>query len=153
MKTVITIFLFAIFSNSINPETQKIFIQSESPINSRLLIIEEDEHSVYVYIVREDRESIEFDGFLCSVTNPFDNNIDLEKYKESGYPPPLIEKYANEYSYVKNLKTEDISIKWSENLAEISIKGVKYLKMDLANKISYSKSLKTDCPYGKQLTE
>jgi len=153
MKTVFTLFLFLLSSNSISIKTEKIFIQSKSPINDRLLILEEDEHSVYAYIVSEDRESIEFDGFLCSVTNPFDNNIDLEKYKQSGYPPPLIKKYANEYSYVRNLKAEDISIKWGENLAEISIKGVKYLKMDLTIKTSYSKSLKTDCPYGKQLTE
>lgn len=153
MKTVITFFLFLLSSNSISIKTEKIFIQSQSPINGRLLIIEEDEHSVYAYIVREDRKSIEFDGFLCSVTNPFENNIDLEKYKESGYPPPLIEKYANEYSYVRNLKTEDISIKWSENLAEISIKGVKYLKMDLTKKISYSKSLRMNGSYGKVLIE
>ena len=153
MKTVITLFLFLLSSNSISIKTEKIFIQSQSPINGRLLIIEEDEHSVYAYIVREDRKSIEFDGFLCSVTNPFENNIDLEKYKESGYPPPLIEKYANEYSYVRNLKTEDISIKWSENLAEISIKGVKYLKMDLTKKISYSKSLRMNGSYGKVLIE
>ena len=154
MKPYILILLFVLSSSARSSSKDKIFIQNENPENGRLLIIEEDEHSVYAYLIKEDRQGIEFDGFVCSVTDPFNNTIDLEKYMESGYPPPSIEKYANMDSYVKGLKTEDISIHWGADVyIEIYINKVKYLYMDLKEKTSYSRSLKMDGPYGKALND
>ncbi|MCK7591175.1 hypothetical protein M0G43_11365 [Subsaxibacter sp. CAU 1640] len=138
--------------SSINKD-DKIFIQSSSPINGQILIIEEDDYSVWCYILDKNKSEIEFSGFLCSVGDPTKTNLDLNKIKDSGLPPPLIAKYANEYSYSKNLKESDISIKWFETKVEIFIKGEKYLLMDLEDKISYSKGLSMDGPYGKMLSK
>lgn len=157
MKFYFLSFFLLVVSTSFTSEDhcitqqEKVFIQTSNPNNGQLLIIEEDEYSVYAYIIRKDKKGIDFDGFLCSVVDPKKDDLDLEAIMESGAPPPLIKKYANDFSYVKNLKEKDITITWNSTSVEIKIKGEKYLIMDFVNKVSYSKSLKMDGPYGKML--
>ena len=127
---------------------KKIFIESTSSFDKKTLIVEEDKYSIWCYILNENKIGIDFDGFLCSVTKPVKNKSDITKIINSGNPPPLLEKYANEFSHVKKIKPEDIKIEWKESSVEVFIKNELYLKMDLNNRISYSKSIKIKGPYG-----
>ncbi|WP_108803583.1 hypothetical protein [Aquimarina sp. Aq107] len=131
--------------------TDGIFITSTDPISGRTLMIEEDEYSIWVYVLNPDKQGIDFDGFLCSVVDPESITLSPKEATKNGNAPPLTIDYANKYSYIKNLKSNDIKVYWKYNRIEIKLKKETYLIMDLENKTSYSKALSKDCYYGNTL--
>ncbi|WP_378183786.1 hypothetical protein [Aquimarina sp. SS2-1] len=128
-----------------------IFITSTDPESGRTIMIEEDEYSIWVYVLNPDMQGIDFDGFLCSVVDPESINISPKEATKNGNAPPLTSAFANQYSYIKNLKSKDIKIHWKSNRIEIKLKKETYLIMDLKTKTSYSKALSEDCYYGNAL--
>ncbi|SEL37315.1 hypothetical protein SAMN04487910_2268 [Aquimarina amphilecti] len=131
--------------------TDGIFITSTDPISGRTLMIEEDEYSIWVYVLNPDKQGIDFDGFLCSVVDPESITMSPKEATKNGNAPPLTTTYANKYSYIKNLKSNDIKVYWKYNRIEIKLKKETYLIMDLESKTSYSKALSKDCYYGNTL--
>ncbi|AXT58522.1 hypothetical protein J8L88_22385 [Aquimarina sp. MMG015] len=131
--------------------TDGIFITSTDPISGRTLMIEEDEYSIWVYVLNPDKQGIDFDGFLCSVVDPESITMSPKEATKNGNAPPLTTDYANKYSYIKNLKSNDIKVYWKYNRIEIKLKKETYLIMDLESKTSYSKALSKDCYYGNTL--
>ncbi|MBX2827515.1 MAG: hypothetical protein KTR22_05100 [Flavobacteriaceae bacterium] len=153
MKNLLVILLFGIFQIHTVVAQDALLLKYESP-NGRTLMIEADANSVYAYVMKKRNEDIAFHGFLCSKTDPFNNHLDLQALQAAGGPPPLIEKFANEFSHVKNLQEKDIEVQWKDSqTAEVFIRGEKYLIMDLKRQLAYSKALKADGPYGKAMAK
>ncbi|MEW7291678.1 hypothetical protein [Aquimarina sp. 2304DJ70-9] len=117
----------------------------------RTLIIEEDAYSVWVHVLSPDRGDVDFEGFLCSVVDSKLLKKDIPERIEDKKEIPLPISLSNHYSYVRNLKNEDIQIDWEKDQVSVYIRNVLYLIMDLTTKTSYSKSLAKDCIYGKIL--
>jgi len=128
-----------------------IFITSTDPISGRTLMIEEDEYSVWVYVLNPDMQGIDFDGFLCSVVDPQSIILTPKEATKNGNAPPLTSNFANEHSYIENLKSKDIKVYWKQDRIEIKLKKETYLIMDLTTKTSYSKALSKDGYYGNTL--
>lgn len=134
-----------------NDSASKIFLTDTDISSGRTLMIEEETYAVWAYLLCEDKENIDFDGFLCAVTDPFTSNITPQEitHKKKDAPLPLI--FANEYSYVENLKKKDIKVHWEKEYVAVFIKKDLYLVMDTKTRCSYSKGLIKDCDYGMQL--
>ncbi len=136
--------------NSIKKEGS-VFLTSTNSLTGRTLVIEEDAYSVWAHMLSSDKESIDFEGFLCSVVAPkLSKNDTLESTKDTK-EMPLPTSLSNYYSYVRNLKNEDIQIDWEKDRVSVYIRNVPYMIMDLNTKTSYSKSLAKDCIYGNIL--
>ena len=85
MKTqLITIFdmLFGAKSKNeiIEDSTTKIFLTYTDISSGRALMIEEETYTVWAYLFCKDKEDIDFDGFLCAVTDPFLRYISSRDY-------------------------------------------------------------------------
>ncbi len=129
----------------------RIFLTSTHETSGRILMIEEEAYSVWAYLLHPDKESIDFDGFLCAVVDPLSFHTRPDDIIKERRNIPLPATFANRYSYIKNLKKKDIKVHWEKECATISIKKKKYLVMDINAKTSYSKALAKDCAYGKHL--
>jgi len=154
MKKVLVCSIVNIFfAKRINKNKKRkdygIFIKSVDPNSGKTLIIEEGPHNVWVYILNDDKNEIEFKGFLCSVVSPVKLNT-LDK-KPSIPDGPLPIQISNKYTWVKNLRKENITVEWKFNFVIIRIKGKVYLVMDRDLKISHSKGLSVDCDNGNSL--
>lgn len=153
-------FLLSIFSgisafftlkSKVGNTDNSIFITSTDHVSGRTIMIEEDAYSIWAYALKKDMQGIDFDGFLCSVTDPFVAKTDPLEATKDGNAPPLTISYANQFSYVKNLKPKDIQVSWKSHRIEIKIRKKTYLIMDLKNRVSYSKALSKDGYYGNSL--
>lgn len=134
----------------------KLFIQSTDPDSGKMLVLEEDNYSIWAYILAEKggEMRMEFDGFVCSVADPVELNVqpeDMHGILQQGNGPALMSSFANEYSYQPGLRKEDVDIVWKNGIAEIWLKKVLYLRMNTEEKQSFSKSLAKDGPYGFKL--
>lgn len=115
----------------------------------KTLVIEGDGFSVWAYLLQEDEETIDFSCFLCATGPLVEGSADVERFLEEGNQPPLMQDFANEYSVVENLHTEDISVEpLDAETISVSIRGKEYLRIDTANKSSYSIAVAKDGPYG-----
>ncbi|TSE06083.1 hypothetical protein [Aquimarina algiphila] len=132
-------------------DDSRIFLTSTHTTSGRILMIEEEAYAVWAYLLNPDKESIDFDGFLCAVVDPLSSDIHPYEITKGRRDAPLPATFANKYSYIKNLKKKDIRVHWEKECAIISIKKKKYLVMDINAKTSYSKALVKDCTYGKHL--
>ncbi|GGX10732.1 hypothetical protein [Aquimarina muelleri] len=153
LVTMFDMFFGAKSKNKIvEDSTSKLFLTHTDTFSGRTLVIEEEAYTVWAYLLCENKENIDFDGFLCAVTNPFTaNNITLQKITPTKKDIPFPSVFANEYSYVENLKKKDIKINWRKDHINIFIKTSLYLIMNIKEKCSYSKALTKDCDYGMQL--
>ncbi len=153
MKTLILSIINGLFTKESNESTRhnedSIFLKETDSNTSRTIIIEEDKYNVWVYLLSIDKQEIDFDGFLCAVVNPLKVNGNNDKVSKKETALPI--KFANKYSWVKNLKREHIKIDWQKNMVKIWIKDKVYLVMNMNTKTSYSKALSKDCDYGKKL--
>ncbi len=156
MKTLLLSIFDGLFATT-NPKeattrsTNRIFITSTNARSGRTLMIEEETHAVWVYLLRSDQEGIDFEGFLCSVSDPLAADINPKDINKSRREAPLPPAFANKYSYVKRLRKRDIAVHWHKEYVTILIKRKVYLVMDLQTKTSYSKGLAKDGSYGKKL--
>ncbi|AXT60607.1 hypothetical protein D1816_09665 [Aquimarina sp. AD10] len=155
MKTILSSIFDGLFSAEIRKDSNRIsnnlFFAATDPISGRILMIEEDDYSIWGYMLSPDKEEIDFDGFLCTVVTPSKQKNDLKKISKHRNPLPA--QFANSYSYIKNLKRKDIRIHWKEKCAAILVRNKVQLVMNMDTKTSYSKGLSTDCLYGKTLEE
>lgn len=132
-------------------DNRRFFLTSTHTTSGRILMIEEEAYAVWAYLLHPDKESIDFDGFLCAVVNPLSSDIQPYEITKGRRDAPLPATFANKYSYIKNLKKKDIKIRWEKEYATILIKKKTYLVMDINARTSYSKALVKDCTYGKHL--
>ncbi len=128
-----------------------IFLTATNTITGRTLIIEEDNYSIWVSMLSPDNERIDFEGYLCAVANPKSLNTELLNNTKNKKEVPLPASLANQYSYIKNLKKENIEISWQCEQVNILINNSVYLIMDMYTKESFSKGLAKDSIYGKVL--
>lgn len=135
----------------VEDSTSKIFLTHTDTSSGRTLMIEEEAHTVWAYILCEDKENIDFDGFLCAVTDPFSSNITPQEITHGKKDAPLPSVFANKYSYVENLKKKDIKIQWEKEHVNVFVKKNLYLIMDINTRSSYSRGLLKDCDYGMRL--
>lgn len=133
---------------------EKIFISQRIENLDKSIIIEEDENAVWAYLMDRDFKKIEFDGFICARQPPIDSLDNLDNQRK-GNPPPLIKKFANEFSYISVIQDDQIKIEpdIEHQLVNIIIRDELYLSMDLKTNKSYSKALSKDGPYGLALKD
>ncbi len=138
-------------TKTIKTTSDKIFMTSTDTVSGRILMIEEDDYSVWAYILKPNMEGVDFDGFLCSIVDPYALKIDPKEATKNGNATPLTSNFSNQYSYIRNISSKDINICWKQDQIEIKLKKETYLIMDLKTKVSYSKALSRDCYYGNKL--
>ncbi len=130
--------------------TDQIFITDTDISSGRTIMIEEDTYSIWVYLLSQDRESVDLEGFLCSVVDPQTIKVNTQKVINDKSVFLLTNDLVNKHSYIKKLGKKDITIQWHTNKVIILVKNTPYLIMDIHTKTCYSKALARDCKYGKK---
>ena len=116
---------------------------------NQTLVIEGDGFSVWAYLLQEDDENIDFGGFLCSTGTLVDTDEEVEHFLKEGNQPPLLKEFANEFSIVPDLKSEEITVEsLTAETITVSIRGRQYLLLDVPEKQAYSIAVSQDGPYG-----
>ncbi len=124
-----------------------------SEIN-KLVIIDNDEHSIWAFLMDSETQEIEFDGFVCALTAPFENEDAVEKIIEEGGAPAITQEFASEFALQANALEKEFTTEWGDDgYLFIYMDGELVVVMDLEDQVSFSKSVKQDGPYGLALTE
>ena len=131
---------------------QNIYISEVNENIGLAIIIESDEHSVWAYIlnVKDSQQKLVFAGFVCSRGTVVKESSEVQSYVEKGIAPPLMHEFKNEFSILDSLSTNDFFVEWLEyaNEVRVEVKEELYLIMDYSAKVSYSKSISVNGPYG-----
>jgi hypothetical protein len=137
-------------------QKEEIFISEINERINRAIVIEGDEHTVWAYcmkLVDEEKELL-FDGFICSRGTIVDKSEEVRNFISNDYQPPLMDEYKNDFSIHESITNEDFRIKWeNDSIIKIFMNEILYLVMDLKSQQAYSKSIKKQGPYGKQIIE
>ena len=130
-----------------------IYLQEYNSRSDRHLIIDGDIHSAWVYLINKSStgQVIEFDGFLCSRGTLIKTSNQIKEYIDNSFQPPLLEKFSNQYCIQADLKEQDITIDWQDEIIKILIKSEVFLIMDIKDQKSFSKSISAVGPYGYPL--
>jgi|GEM_PF-6751183 len=123
---------------------EDLFISSYDANSDHHLVIEGDEEAVWAYLLNADNQIL-LHGFLCSLKEPVD---ELEIPVDKGKPPPLVKRFANEYSVIPDLKEEQVQVKWSGRRAYVHIDECLYLVVDIDTRRAASKALSKPGQYG-----
>lgn len=135
---------------------EELFISEFNEHLARAIVISGDEHSVWAYCMKVNDEGQEllFHGFICSRGTILEDFSEIEDYVKIDLQPPLMAAYQNEFSIQEPLDNTDFKIEWYEQSgeAQIYLKGLLYLVMDMTNHITYTKSITEEGPYGIPLS-
>lgn len=114
------------------------------------IIVEGDPYSIWAYAVKvvDYKPSIEFDGFLCSRGPLPESILDVKGYVDDGHQPPLLKELSNKHSVKKDVREDDITIQWNGNMVSVYLFGELFLKMDIDQKLSYSRAINKSGSYG-----
>jgi hypothetical protein len=136
-------------------ETKDEFILLES-YNSdlgKIVILDNDEHSVWAFMLDAETQEIEFDGFVCALSPPFKSEKEVEKLLEDGFSPAITAEYASALAHQPDALAKEFTADWQEDGYLFIYLGEElFLVMDLEEELSYSKSVGADGPYGMALT-
>lgn len=131
-------------------EQVEIFISEINDQINKALVIDGDQHTVWAYCMEmiNDEQELLFNGFLCSRGTIVNKSEDVKRYIGNDLQPPLLETYTNEYSIHNSIVNSDFQIEWKSEVVKVYINQTLYLIMDMKNRISYSKSINQEGPYG-----
>lgn len=129
---------------------EKIFWYEVDQDSGRVLIVSENEHSIWAYLTRPNSQEIEKSCFL------FTRNAIPDSLKEStieftskSAPPPITKQFASNRALFSRVRVKDLSVKWNgEGGALLLVKNEPYLLFPNALPVGFSKSLHTDGPFG-----
>jgi hypothetical protein len=129
-----------------------IYITKQIDSQSRELIIESDDFSIWAYLMDSENENnIILDGFICSLGKVLDSTAEVKDYIEKGYAPPISKDFLNDFTIQNDITEKDIDIKVDSKGISIYIRDLKFLEMDLINLYSFSRSISKSGPYGQTM--
>ena len=126
-----------------------IFIESISPDEKYLCIVESDDYSVWAYLHDIQQNNVIGEAPVCSIVEL----MELEKFKEfykGQCAPPLVKGYADEKAIYPNMTNDRLDILWQVNGTSVLVTiDDEPFSMILNNeKLGYSKAIITDGPLG-----
>ena len=128
---------------------EQILLESYHPESRKILILDHDDHSVWAFILDGETEEIEFDGFVCSISEPVETEEEVEKFLEEGFSPRITKAFASDSCHQPEILSKDFKADWlDEYTVEVSIDEELFLLMDINNGVCFTKSVKEDGPYG-----
>lgn len=135
-------------------EHEEILVSEINEELNKAVVIDGDQHTVWAYCMEmiNDEQELLFDGFLCSRGTIVSDSKEVQNYIENELQPPLMEGYKNKYSIHAAIVNDDFKIKWERNTIRVYINETLYLIMNMKNRISYSKSITKEGPYGKPIS-
>ncbi len=126
-----------------------VYISKHIDSIKKVLIIEEDEHSIWTYLLDSDNDNrIVMDGFVCSTGTIVKKSSDVKEFIDKDFAPPISEDFANDSTIQKDLQNDDFKIETSDKKIFIFIKGINFVILDFENSNTYSKSVSKAGPYG-----
>lgn len=135
-------------------EEERLFFSDEDDVTKRNVIIEEDGNSIWAYLTVPEKIEIDKDCYLCTRYDITIEELDLESFKQTKTPPPMIKKYSTEWSQIEEIKEEDLLVEWYQNgNVLLKIKGDPFLFFHKDESRGFSKSIKEDCQYGNAWNE
>lgn len=135
-------------------EEEYVLYESYNSERGKIVLLDNDENSIWAFILDGETQEIEFDGFVCSLTEPFANETDVEKILEAGGAPAITKEFASEFALQPDALTKEFAAEWQDDgYVFIYLDGELVLVMDLEEEVSFSKSIAENGPYGLALTD
>lgn len=135
-------------------EEEFVLYESYNSELGKLVVIDNDEHSVWAFLMDAETQEIELDGFICALSQPFVSQSEVEKLLEDGFAPAITKEFASEFAYQPNALEKEFVAEWQEDgYLFIYLDGELVLVMDLDDEVSFSKSISENGPYGLALTD
>lgn len=135
-------------------EDEYVLLESYSPEYDKIIVLDNDEHSIWAFVMDGDSQEIEYDAFVIGLTDPFDSEDDVQALIDQGYAPPMLAEYASETCLDPHALKKDFSIQWMEDgWVEISINGKQQVLIDLDEEAVFTKAVKLNGPYGLVFTD
>jgi hypothetical protein len=135
-------------------EEEFILLESYNSENGKILVVDNDEHSIWAFLMDAETQEIEFDGFVCSLSEPFKTEEEVEKLIEDGFSPAITQAFASEYAHQPKALEYELNAEWQDDgYVFVYLNEELVLVMDLEENISFSKSVKENGPYGMALTD
>jgi hypothetical protein len=126
-----------------------ILLESYNSEQGKILILDNDEHSIWAFVMDAETQEIIFDGFVCSLSEPFTSEKEVEKLLEEGFSPAITKEFASDFAHQPKALEKEFSAEWQDDgYVFIYIDSELILVMDLEEEVSYSKSVKENGPYG-----
>lgn len=135
-------------------EDEYILLESYNAELNKIVILDNDDYSIWAFVMDSETQEIEFDGYVASLDKPFESEEEVEKLLEDGFAPAITTEYASKDCQIENVLKKEFSAVWHDSgFVEIQIDGVTQVLMDLEEEISYSKAIEKDGPYGMKLDD
>ena len=135
-------------------EDEFILFESYNSELEKIVILDNDEHSVWAFVMDNETQEIEFDGFVCSISEPFSSEKEVEKLLDEGFAPAITTEYAGSECVMSDILEKEFSAVWHDSgYLEISINDNTHVIMDLEEQITYSRAIGKDGPYGLSLND
>ena len=132
----------------------ELFFSDQDEISGRNIIVEEDGNSIWAYLTQPHKTEIDKDYYVGTRYEITIEELDIEAIKKANVPPPMIKKYSTEWSQMKKIKEEDLSVEWFEDGdILLKIKGISFLFFHKGESRGFSKSIKENCLYGNAWNE
>ena len=130
-------------------EDEFVLLEDYSTEYGKIVVVDNDDHSIYAFVLDGQTQEIEFDAYICSLSEPFENEEDVEDLIDLGFSPAITQEFASEQAVIPNALEKKFEAKWIEDdWLEIHIGGELVTLIDLDEEVSYSKSIAEDGPYG-----
>lgn len=135
-------------------EDEYVLLESYSPEYDKIIVLDNDEHSIWAFVMDGDSQEIEYDAFVISLTEPFQTENEVQELIDQGYAPPILAEYASDTCVDTHALKKDFSVRWMDDgWVEILINGKQQVLIDLDEEAVFTKAVKANGPYGLVFTD
>lgn len=135
-------------------EEEFVLYESYNGDAGKILVIDNDEHSIWAFLMDSETQEILFDGFVCALSQPFENEAAVESLIEEGGAPAITKEFASDLAVQADALDKEFAAEWEDDGYVFVYLGEELvLVMDLEEEVSFSKAVKKDGPYGYALTD
>jgi len=128
----------------------EIFIQSASPDNNYICIIESDDKTVWMYLHDANDKCLIADSPVCSKIELMELKKFKEQYKGKG-APPLVQEYSTDCAVAQDINEHRLDILWHVDSKSViaALDDNPFSMIVVGEKKGYSKALKVNGPWGQ----
>lgn len=135
-------------------EDEFVLLEDYSVEYGKIVVIDNDDHSIYAFILDAETQEIEFDAYICSLSEPFENEEDVQDLIDLGFAPAITYEFASDEAVIPDALQKQFEARWIEDgWLEILLDGNLITLIDLDEEQSYCKSIAEDGPYGYEFKD
>ena len=130
-------------------EDEFVLLEEFSAEHGKIIVLDNDEYSIWAFVLDAQTQEIEIDVFVCSLSQPFEDEEEVEQMIENGYSPAITTFFASDSAVKPNALKSEFSVKWIEDgWLELFMDDQLVVMIDLDQEEAFTKAVCEDGPYG-----